>query len=636
MLDPARYRFALVAHSPEVVDCVRRVARYEDYDLACRVADADLVIPAAEEFLRSGCEVVLCHGGTGRSILRALGNSAVVIDRTDMDVVKSLLQARAVSRNIVMACYLEEKHDTDMIERLIDVRIHLVVYATWAEMDVKVREAYDQGVRVLVGGGISRRCMESLGGVGFVIEPNPHSIGRALEHARAIARQKRLEAARQSDLTAIFAQLQEGVVCVDDAGNPLYVNPKAAQLLKLRPGAGRSELEPFFSSLMLAEVLARKIPCHDLVVDLPAGKFVTTTVPLMFHPGATGAVALFRDISSLQSINRKISEKLYASGFVARNTLDDIRGGSAPVRDLKQKITRFAATSAAVLITGETGVGKELVAHAIHNASDRRPKAFVATNCAALPENLIESELFGYEDGAFTGAKRGGKRGLFEMADGGTIFLDEVGEISHEVQLRLLRVLEAKEVLRVGGSCIRPVDVRVLSASHQPLLELASSGRFRLDLYYRLSTLKIAVPPLREHLDDLPLLLENLLRQYGKPAAVLSPAMLSAMRGHHWPGNVRELLSLVESYLVLLPGDAPDEDLFAGVVRESAAGRRRSEPGGLRLDPRASLRDNLELAKSAIARQAVDLHHGDKRQAARSLGVSYTTLWRMLQEAPPA
>jgi propionate catabolism operon transcriptional regulator len=231
--------------------------------------------------------------------------------------------------------------------------------------------------------------------------------------------------------------------------------------------------------------------------------------------------------------------------------------------------------------------------------------------------------------------------GLFEMADGGTIFLDEVGEISHEVSLRLLRVLEAKEVLRVGRQQ-HPVRGR---AGDQRLPPAASwTWPPRPGSAWTSTT---ASPPSRSRSRPCASawrtstqLLEKLLAQYGKSPRVIAPAMLEAMRRHPWPGNIRELLSLVESYLVLLEGDEPNADLFAEVVQESASGRRRQETGGLRLDPRASLKDNLELAKAAIARQAVELHRGDKRQSARSLGVSYTTLWRMrrnpLPRVPPA
>ena len=224
---------------------------------------------------------------------------------------------------------------------------------------------------------------------------------------------------------------------------------------------------------------------------------------------------------------------------MANYTARDIIGKSASVVKLKENIARYAPTDISVYIHGETGTGKELVAHALHAASKRAKQPFVVVNCAALPDPLLESELFGYEEGAFTGAKRGGKAGLFELANGGTLFFDEIGDMSHAVQLRLLRVLDAKEVMHVGGDRFIPVNVRVICASHKQLLDLVKAGSFRLDLYFRLAGVCLEVAPLRDRLEDVPLLIANVLKRYGKNASVVTPAILDAIRRYSWPGNIR-------------------------------------------------------------------------------------------------
>jgi transcriptional regulator, propionate catabolism operon regulatory protein len=622
----SRYRFALVAHSPAVVDCVRRVAEAAQHDILYRVANFESIIPVASECLDAGYEIILCHGGTGRTIVKSIGHSVALIDRTDMDVINTLCHASQISRVVALATHIEEHHDVEVMEKLLGIDIHRIAYATWNELFLKVKLAVDRGVRVLVGGGISKRSMENLGGTGFVIEPNPHSIREALEHAVSMARQKRLEAARREDLVSIFKYMQEGVVCIDNTGALVFSNQRASRLLKLRPGHGPDALRPFYPSLLLDQVLADGAARHDAIVDIAGEQFVVTAIPLTVHSGAPGAVALFRDVPSLQSINRKISDELSAKGFVVRSGLADILGQSPAVAEVKRKIARFAATDATVLVSGETGTGKELVAHALHAESRRRDKAFVAVNCAALPESLIESELFGYEDGAFTGAKRGGKLGLFEMAGAGSIFLDEVGSISYEMQLRLLRVLEAKEIMRVGGSRIRPVDVRVVCASHEPLPNLVAAGAFRQDLYYRLATLKIHVPPLRERLQDIPELVGRLLAQQGKPPGVVSPAMYAALARHDWPGNIRELMALIESYLAVLDADAPDEAAFNDILAEAVC-----QAGRIAADAEDTLKGSLERARAQAIREAVERCGGDKKEAARRLGISYPTLWRILR-----
>lgn len=626
------YRMTFLAHSPELVEQMKLALRGRFEWMSYESVDFETGPAKARACLEAGSEVILCHGGTGDAICRAIGHSIVTIDRTDMDVIKSLRRARRLSGRVILAAYRDERHDLAEMESLLDLRIHHISYDSDAALSIAVQRAYDQGLRVLVGGGVSKRYIEDLGGTGFVSEPSQHSIRLALDHAAAIARQKREDNMRHADLVAMFTQLQEGVLCIDAEEGLVFSNPLAFRMLGLPPDAREEALSPFFGPLGLKDVLRTMSPRPDSVADMAGESFVVRSFPLTMHRNRRCAVAFFRDVPSLQKINRKIGEELYVKGFVARTGIDDMLGESRPMTGVREKIRRFARADAAVLISGETGTGKELAAHALHRESPRRRRPFVAVNFASLSPSLIESELFGYEDGAFTGAKRGGKMGLFEMADQGTLFLDEVGEISHEMQLRLLRILEAREVMRVGGSRIFSVDVRIISASHQSLPELVRNGRFRLDLFYRLSTLKLNLPPLRERAEDIPLILRRLLHRHGRPESVISPDMLTILRGRPWPGNIRELLAFVESYLILLDKSEADPDLFHSLLREDAQTAGQDDAPLPGWNPARSLRENLETARVRFTRQAVEYYGGDRQLAALKLGISYTTLWRTLKE----
>lgn len=238
------------------------------------------------------------------------------------------------------------------------------------------------------------------------------------------------------------------------------------------------------------------------------GKMLTNTnrIPIVVDHQIRGVVATFQDIKQLQSTEQKIRLKLHEKGLVAKYSFGDIVGESRAIRNTIQIARSYASSQAAVLIHGETGTGKELFAQSIHTVSDRRDGPFVAINCAAVSNNLLESELFGYEAGAFTGASKNGREGLFELAHGGTIFLDEIGEIPRETQVELLRVLQEKEVRRVGGNRVIPVDVRIITATNKDLIQETMEGRFREDLYYRLNVLDLELPPLRERGDDVRIL----------------------------------------------------------------------------------------------------------------------------------
>jgi len=306
--------------------------------------------------------------------------------------------------------------------------------------------------------------------------------------------------------------------------------------------------------------------------------------------------------------------------------LKQLLGRSVAVQNLREAIQQVAATDAAVLILGESGTGKELVAHAIHYGGGRGERPLVKVSCAALPEALLESELFGHERGAFTGA-RDRRKGRFELAHGGTLFLDEVGDLSSQTQAKLIRVLQEHEFQRVGGTETIRVDVRLITATNRDLEGLVAEGAFREDLYYRLNVVPLRVPPLRERGEDIPLLVAHFLRvfteRWGKTIPEVTPEVLALLCRYSWPGNVRELQHVVESVLVFSKGDP----IAIGELPPAIRGEDRSCDSADRPD-RATLR---ELERQAIVRTLVATG-GNRRKAAEILGIGLKTLYRKIQE----
>lgn len=323
-----------------------------------------------------------------------------------------------------------------------------------------------------------------------------------------------------------------------------------------------------------------------------------------------------------------------------RHALEDLVGGSAGICELREQIRRAAASSATVLIQGETGSGKELVAQALHAVSPRRRGAFVAINCGAVPESLLEAELFGHEDGAFTGARRGGRAGLIEAASGGSLFLDEIGEMPLPLQTRLLRVLEEREVLRVGASTPIPVDLRVIAASHVDLRAAVASQRFRADLFYRLDVLRLRLPPLRERAEDLPALIASLqdaLRRRGPAQRELkfSTDAIALLANYSWPGNVRELRNLLERLHAQV--DAAVVEVDADVLRRMAPELTGGSPLEARRTPSCAASPNAAAASwlrpsDAELHALLEQHAGSRNSVAEALGISRSTLWRWLRK----
>ena len=314
----------------------------------------------------------------------------------------------------------------------------------------------------------------------------------------------------------------------------------------------------------------------------------------------------------------------------AKHGLTDLRGDSPVMQRVRQSVTLFARSPATVLIAGETGTGKELAAQALHRESVRARQPFVALNCGAVTESLLESELFGHEEGAFTGARRGGHAGLFEAAQRGTLFLDEIGEMPLPLQTRLLRVLEEREVVRVGGTRPIPIDVRIVSATHCDLDLRVRDGRFRADLFYRLAVLRLTLPPLRDRSADQPQLalwcLNNSLAALGVRAHANLPAEVDAcaalMAAYAWPGNVRELRNMMERVALFLAAE-PLQALSPGLLAAVAPELGESRP---------STRAPAASAPLESASEVIQRFVGNRAAAARYLGISRTTLWRKLRD----
>lgn len=637
-VETQKFRFAFISHSHSLCNCARRCLEQEvDCEVEYTVAHWDEEVAAAQRHFASGAEVILCYGGSAQMLSSHRVHSISVVERTDMDIIKALSGIRKDSNKAIVCSVYREERDIEAMRHLLGMDLCPINWVTFTELLEKIDAAFAAGYRYLVGGGLGARHIRKLGGVGIILEPTVASFRLAVENARIIAQQRRDEQARSADLADILKQLDDGMVSVNGNNEIVHWNPNAFRLLGLPPDSRPGVLAPFVETLGLRDVLKDGKTRSELFVRHGKNQYLVSCFPLSARSPEQGAVALFRDVASLQNIGRKISAELYEKGLTPRYHLADIRGNSPAVKSMVHKIHRFAGITASVHIVGETGTGKELAAHALHAASNRRSHPFVVVNCSALAESLLESELYGYDEGAFTGAKRGGKVGLFEMANRGTIFLDEINSISPAVQMRLLRVLEAREIIRVGGDRVLPVDVRIISASNEPLEDLVARGAFRPDLYYRLKVLLLHVPPLRERLEDIPLLLGNTLRRYGKPLSILSPEMFRILAGHTWPGNIRELLSIVESYAVLLDGDAPDESLFRDTFLSQTAGGN-PQPGGTPRSPAAiappPVGRVLQSMKRSMIKAAVEANNGNRHAAARQLGVSYNTVWRALRGTP--
>ncbi len=388
------------------------------------------------------------------------------------------------------------------------------------------------------------------------------SLARRLAHSTEEARNL------SGHLCSVIDSLRNGILVYDVAGRVSVCNEELKELLSLRGAAGAgSALTSIIRQREMLEFLECRGEEDEHVFRLPSGSIAVRRFDLT---ESDHTVAVFRAGRDDEEEAGRLGREYRRRGHVAKWSMEDIVGDSAAMREARRIAGRLAATDLSILLNGESGTGKELFASAIHAASTRASGPFLAVNLGSLSDDLIESELFGYEEGAFTGARKGGKAGLFELADGGTLFLDEIGSISTKVQPRLLRVLQEKEVMRVGGSDIKRVDVRIIAATKEDLLEKSRSGGFREDLYFRLKMGWIRIPALRERAEDIPALIERFIALEGCTGIGVSEEVLAALGSREWPGNVRELRNALTYMLAVREGtdlstrDLPDAGYFSG------------------------------------------------------------------------
>jgi PAS domain S-box-containing protein len=352
-------------------------------------------------------------------------------------------------------------------------------------------------------------------------------------------------------LEAVIDATDDAISVADEKGNTIMVNSAYTRITGLPPEAVLNKpvtVDIAEGDSMHLQILRTGKPVRNVRMKVGPGKkeVIVNVAPIFIDGAIRGSVGTIHDISEIMALTDELAKaKKLIRHLHARYTWGDIIGISPAMVAAKDQARRAAETPATVLLRGESGTGKELFAHAIHNASTRQKGQFVRVNCAALSENLLESELFGYVEGAFTGALKGGKKGLFEEANNGTIFLDEIGEISLSLQRKLLRVLQEREIVRVGSTVPVPVDVRVITATNINLEQKVKDGTFKGDLYYRLNVLPIAIPPLRTREEDVPRLVEHIIfrlnQEFGRQVMGMAPEAVAELMKYPWPGNVREL-----------------------------------------------------------------------------------------------
>lgn len=441
-------------------------------------------------------------------------------------------------------------------------------------------------------------------------------------------------------LEAIIQSSDDAISVVDEKGRGIVVNPAYTRITGLAPEeiigqpatADISEGES-----MHFKVIETKKPIRGVNMRLGPHKrdVIVNVAPIIVEEELKGSVGVIHDVTEMRRLANELSQaKKIIRTLESKYVFDDIIGDSDEMTLAIEQAKLAAKTPVTVFLRGESGTGKELFAHAIHSESNRQYEKFIRVNCAAIAENLLESELFGYEDGAFTGAKKGGKRGFFEEANGGSIFLDEIGELSLSTQAKLLRVLQEQEIVRVGGTKPIPVDVRIIAATNVNMEKALHNHTFREDLYYRLNRMPIYIPPLRNRIEDIPKLVESLLlklnREYGRNVTKVTTSMLKKLQAYHWQGNVRELENVIGRAMIFMPITETqlDEQYLNIASDEPRIPKKVSDSSAIK----GTLEEQISHFEKVVITQALEKCNYNKTKTAKMLNISIRNLYYKLEK----
>lgn len=592
----------------------------------------DDAVTLAREKIEQGTKVIIGRGNSIPLLKAALTVPIVEIRYSFLDFALAVQKAMQKSQRIALVGYNDSYNCTELLQFFHPEQLELCVLRDPKKTRERLLELKYRGIDLIISG---QRIMYEAQRLGLQTVPmlmGRTNIQNALSDAQYL-RNLEVEKSKQFEgIASLLDESQDGIFSIDSQGTIREANRSGQKLLRLNDHAPFGSIYDYLPYQRICQIL-QGFPLYNEVFSVHHENILLSGTATHLDDQVIGAILTIQSATDIQQKEYEIRRKNKLTGHCARYSFDQIIGDSPAIVQAKEQAQLFAATDSNILISGPTGAGKELFAQGIHNASRRRSRPFVAINCAALPESVLESELFGYVKGAFTGARPEGKAGIFEQAHTGTIFLDEISEISLPVQARLLRVIQEREITRIGDDRTIPIDVRIIASTNRDLLSEIQNKQFREDLYYRLCVLNLILPSLNERKEDIPLLANHFLRRFSHRAETpltIDEDALQMLRQMSWPGNIRQLQNTMECAAALCKGQPLTRTFMESILHISS--RSPIQPP----EATASEPDPAPSRSSGDILAVLRACGGNKAQAAKRLGISYTTLWRRLKEMEPS
>ena len=611
-----------------LVPVVRRIMDQTRYEGIFTNASIEYFPKMYDVKVADDCDLVIARGYSIHVIRERFNGPIVEIPITGSDIANAIAQCRRNTdcQKIGLIGDYSNMKDIESMSCLFNIDFAVYMIDNPDQIEDMVKRAIEEGCDALISGSHANKCVIKNGFKVYsgIIENSEEAIMRALDSAAGLIKNMEYETNQMELLRLLAENVTDGLIFVDDKELIRIINASVSRIFSDRKLiGGRSFCQEFpFMARNYLKACREKQQLDNEIYRTCDRNIAVDFAPVMIGGVYKGMVITIHDIGHLQQREVQIRAKLNEMGLYAKYEFFDIIYSSPVMGQVIERAKKFASVTSNVLVYGETGTGKELIAQSIHNASKRKTGPFVAVNCSSFPENLLESELFGYEEGAFTGAVKGGKAGLFEQAHNGTLFLDEVSELPVSFQGKLLRVLQEREVRRIGGKKVVKIDVRIIAATNKSLKRLTMEGLFRKDLLYRLDVLNLSIPPLRERKEDIELLAKHYLLKYKEQfetsADHFTEDAMALLCSYPFMGNIRELRNIMERLSVTVA----EETVHYTDVEKSLG------PGNMEEQEAAPVCINT-VQKDEIVRLLKECGY-NKSEVARRLGVNRTTLWRKM------
>ncbi|MBH8146465.1 sigma 54-interacting transcriptional regulator [Clostridioides difficile] len=656
-----RKKIGIIASDIELKERIEELYRedVENGTIIIDILNLDLMENQGRILVEKGAQAIIGRGGGYSLVIDTVNVPVIPMNMKSTDLLRAIEIAKKYSKKVVLILGDNEvSFDYVGWRNVISTEITEEWFESKYEIRSKVVKYIDQKDEiVIVGGGLACSFARQYGIDSVFSTASDESIREAVEYCKKLLDTLGEEKFNNEVLRNILDGIKDGVIAIDSNGSIILYNESAKNMLKVERKCALNKyiLDVFPKMEWMLDCLHEKEDVEDRKIRNINNLIVNTRTTLIKVDNSTyGVLGIIQDITKLQNLERKIRFDLNQKGLYARYTFDDFLFKDKLTKEFIEEAKKIGKSDYTTLLYGESGSGKEIIAHSIHNISKRKDRPFVAINCATIAENLLESELFGYEEGAFTGARKGGKRGLFELAHGGTLFLDEINSLSFNIQTKLLRVIEERQIMRIGSDYIIPLDIRIIAATNESLTEKIVMGTFRADLFYRLSSLEINIPPLRDRREDIIPLFNNFVNEVLKDDGlnginsidenfVLTKDEMDKLYNYSWPGNVRELKTIAQKYVVtgkiklrqdrdfktkkLLPNSEVDKfnsETTASVeVQDESINISKINDGKISIDIKEVNKYVEEKIISMLFAQGLS-----KNEVAQVLGISRTSLWK--------